>query len=422
MAEPRSRGGGHHGWARSAIAAVVLGCLLIVGSVAGPLRPPSAQAVSAAELRQRLEDTRAGFAKIQANIKKADAVKQSAMKDVAALDQYIQATEQDVQDAVDARDAAVKELAAIRANLADVNKALKSKTDELAKTELDLQAQRGWLDYRVVSVYKSGGQLAYLAAFLKPESISQFLGRIDMMSAILAQDNKVIAQISALKVTVAAETQALEAEQAQVAAFEQAQKATTVDLKALATQRQNEMNHLESARSAKQKIVEKAESDKAAWTKQEDQLQAESDQITALLKKVSGSGTAPQGKGVLGWPVNGEVTSGFGYRMHPIFHVRKMHTGVDISAGMGTPIKAAAAGTVIFAGWRGGYGQAVIISHGNGLATLYAHQSKLLVSVGDKVKRGEVIGKVGSTGYSTGPHLHFEVRVNGNPVDPMGYL
>jgi murein DD-endopeptidase MepM/ murein hydrolase activator NlpD len=344
------------------------------------------------------------------------------MKDVAALDQYIQATEQDVQDAVDARDAAVKELAAIRANLADVNKALKSKTDELAKTELDLQAQRGWLDYRVVSVYKSGGQLAYLAAFLKPESISQFLGRIDMMSAILAQDNKVIAQISALKVTVAAEQQALEAEQAQVAAFEQAQKATTVDMKALATQRQNEMNHLESARSAKQKIVEKAESDKAAWTKQEDQLQAESDQITALLKKVAGSGTVPHGKGVLAWPVNGEVTSGFGYRMHPIFHVRKMHTGVDISAGMGTPIKAAAAGTVIFAGWRGGYGQAVIISHGNGLATLYAHQSKLLVSVGDKVKRGEVIGKVGSTGYSTGPHLHFEVRVNGNPVDPMGYL
>ena len=220
MAEPRSVGGGHNGWARSAIAAVVLGCLLIVGSVAGPLRPPSAQAVSAAELRQRLEDTRAGFAKIQANIKKADAVKQSAMKDVAALDQYIQATEQDVQDAVDARDAAVKELAAIRSNLADVNKALKSKTDELAKTELDLEAQRGWLDYRVGSVYKSGGQLAYLAAFLKPESISQFLGRIDMMSAILAQDNKVIAQIGALKVTVAAEKQALEAEQAQVDAFD----------------------------------------------------------------------------------------------------------------------------------------------------------------------------------------------------------
>jgi len=193
-------------------------------------------------------------------------------------------------------------------------------------------------------------------------------------------------------------------------------------LKALATQRQNAVNHLESARGAKQKIVQKAETDKVAWSKQEDQLQSDSDQITALLKKIAGSGTAPHGNGVLGWPVNGNVTSGFGYRMHPIFHVMKMHTGVDISAGMGTPIKAAAAGTVIFGGWRGGYGQAVIISHGNGLATLYAHQSKLLVSVGDKVKRGEVIGKVGSTGYSTGPHLHFEVRVGGNPVDPMGYL
>jgi murein DD-endopeptidase MepM/ murein hydrolase activator NlpD len=125
---------------------------------------------------------------------------------------------------------------------------------------------------------------------------------------------------------------------------------------------------------------------------------------------------------VLSRPVPGAITSGFGYRMHPIFHVRKLHTGVDMHAGMGESIKAAAAGTVVFAGWRGGYGKCVIIDHGGGLATLYAHQSEILVSVGQVVKRGVVIGKVGSTGYSTGPHLHFEVRVNGTPVDPVGYL
>jgi murein DD-endopeptidase MepM/ murein hydrolase activator NlpD len=99
-----------------------------------------------------------------------------------------------------------------------------------------------------------------------------------------------------------------------------------------------------------------------------------------------------------------------------------MHTGIDISAGTGTSIRAASAGTVVSAGWRGGYGKCVVISHSGGLATLYAHQSEILVEVGQTVKRGEVIGKVGSTGYSTGPHLHFEVRANGSPVDPMGYL
>jgi murein DD-endopeptidase MepM/ murein hydrolase activator NlpD len=99
-----------------------------------------------------------------------------------------------------------------------------------------------------------------------------------------------------------------------------------------------------------------------------------------------------------------------------------MHTGIDLRAGMGESIRAAASGTVVYADWRGGYGKCVIIDHGGGLATLYAHQSEILVHVGEQVKRGEIIGKVGSTGYSTGPHLHFEVRVNGSPVDPLGYL
>jgi len=120
--------------------------------------------------------------------------------------------------------------------------------------------------------------------------------------------------------------------------------------------------------------------------------------------------------------VVGEVTSGFGYRIHPIFNVRRMHTGIDIDADTGDPIKAASGGTVVSAGWRGGYGKCVVIAHSGGLATLYGHMSEIKVSVGQAVKKGQVIGKVGSTGYSTGPHLHFEVRVNGDCVDPLKYL
>jgi murein DD-endopeptidase MepM/ murein hydrolase activator NlpD len=121
-------------------------------------------------------------------------------------------------------------------------------------------------------------------------------------------------------------------------------------------------------------------------------------------------------------PVPGPVTSGFGYRIHPIFGTKKLHTGWDLSASSGDPIVAAADGVVVSAGARGGYGNAVVIDHGGGLATLYAHQSSIAVSSGEQVGQGQVIGYVGCTGYCTGAHLHFETRVGGQPVDPSGYM
>ena len=159
--------------------------------------------------------------------------------------------------------------------------------------------------------------------------------------------------------------------------------------------------------------------DLAELERQEDQLLAESQALTGVITGSSGSG---QGTGSLIWPVSGPVTSPFGWRIHPILGYKKFHTGIDIGVGYGTPIHAADSGTVIYATWMGGYGNVIIIDHGDGLSTLYAHQSSLAVGTGARVTRGQMIGYVGSTGFSTGPHLHFEVRVNGNPVDPMGYL
>jgi murein DD-endopeptidase MepM/ murein hydrolase activator NlpD len=121
-------------------------------------------------------------------------------------------------------------------------------------------------------------------------------------------------------------------------------------------------------------------------------------------------------------PSDGRITSGYGWRTHPIFGTRRMHTGTDFGPGYGAPIYAAETGTVISANARGGYGNTIIIDHGQGLTTLYAHQSRFAVSSGARVTRGQVIGYVGSTGNSTGPHLHFEVRVNGAHRDPMNYL
>lgn len=174
---------------------------------------------------------------------------------------------------------------------------------------------------------------------------------------------------------------------------------------------------------AAQNIVNRINQDIRAAEQHKEGLEAESAQLEQEIQKLQEeSGAGDTSPGVLGWPVNGPVTSPFGWRVHPIFGTRKLHTGIDLGVGYGTPIAAAGDGVVILAGPYGGYGNAVVIDHGGGLSTLYAHQSSIAVGTGQRVARGEVIGYVGCTGYCTGAHLHFETRENGTPVDPMKYL
>jgi murein DD-endopeptidase MepM/ murein hydrolase activator NlpD len=146
---------------------------------------------------------------------------------------------------------------------------------------------------------------------------------------------------------------------------------------------------------------------------------AASGSIQGILRSRPGTGHP---NATLLFPADGPISSPFGRRVHPIFHDVRMHTGIDIGAGYGAPVHAAAAGTVVVAGPVSGYGNAIVVDHGNGLATLYGHLSRIGVRVGTRVDRGQTIGAVGNTGNSTGPHLHFEVRLHGTPVDPMGYL
>lgn len=153
-------------------------------------------------------------------------------------------------------------------------------------------------------------------------------------------------------------------------------------------------------------------------------IRAEEAKAVVVVASTPSPSAAPAGTSSSGfqWPINARASSEYGWRVHPIFGTRRLHAGIDLAAGTGTPIAAAAGGTVIYSGVQGGYGNTVIIAHGNGVSTLYAHQSKIAVSNGATVSRGEVIGYVGSTGNSTGPHLHLEVRVNGGAVNPRGYL
>ncbi len=149
-------------------------------------------------------------------------------------------------------------------------------------------------------------------------------------------------------------------------------------------------------------------------------LQAQSEALTAQLRDLGPVGGVPQATDLV-WPTDGPATSGFGYRTHPILGTRRLHAGIDIPAPVGQAIYAVADGTVVSAGVRGGYGNVVVIDHHDGLQSVYAHQSRMAVAAGDRVRASDVIGAIGSTGLSTGPHLHFEIRRAGVPVDPMGW-
>jgi murein DD-endopeptidase MepM/ murein hydrolase activator NlpD len=205
-----------------------------------------------------------------------------------------------------------------------------------------------------------------------------------------------------------------------------AQKTVLVSLRATFARIQQESVSQESEQTT---LLSQADALKATFVAAVKAQQQLSDAMGALLRQLetsAGGSTGPAVPPTVGYfaiPIPGAViTSPFGPRLDPITGVMGFHPGVDFGANFGTPIEAAADGTVVWAGPNGGYGNCTIIDHGHNLATLYAHQSNILVHVGDQVTRGSVIGQVGSTGYSTGPHLHFEVRLSGDPVDPVPWL
>ncbi|AWB09582.1 peptidase M23 family [Thermodesulfobium acidiphilum] len=173
-------------------------------------------------------------------------------------------------------------------------------------------------------------------------------------------------------------------------------------------------------RSERQVILKNIMSNRASYEAAEAELQAKSREIEAFLRNL---GSGPRvGTGRFIWPASGPITSPFGPRFDPYLHVQSFHTGIDIGAEYGSPIVAADSGRVVYSGWYDGYGKAIIIDHGGGVSTLYAHASRLIAYVGENVRQGQVIGYVGDTGYATGPHLHFEIRINGKPVNPLLYL
>lgn len=292
-----------------------------------------------------------------------------------------------------------------------INKQIKQTEEEIRKAEIHLKQRQDILNKRVRSIYMHG-QLSYLEVITGAKSFSDFANRLELLKRIIHSDFKLIQEIQKQKALIEAKKDELQ------------QKKNKLD--ALAEEAKKAEDQIRAKKEEQQQIMNEAKRQKDAAAAMEADLIAESNNVRRLIQDRSGSlqgeGAIVQGSGTFIWPCNGPITSPFGYRTHPIFGTTIYHAGMDIGVDYGTPIHAADGGTVILAGWCGGYGNAVIIDHGNGLQTLYGHNTSVAVSEGQAVSQGEVIAYAGSTGYSTGPHCHFEVRENGEAVDPMGYL
>lgn len=187
----------------------------------------------------------------------------------------------------------------------------------------------------------------------------------------------------------------------------------------------SQQSYIEQAINKNEKMIEKLRNDRIAYQKAEQELARQSASIGSYINKSAKDPSVQVASGFIK-PIQGRITSAFGWRTHPVFNTRSFHSGIDIGGPNYGEIRASNSGKVIYSGWYGGYGKVVILEHGvvNGkpITTLYAHMSTILVSNGQKVNKGQVIGKEGTTGYSTGPHCHFEVRVNGQPNNPLNYI
>lgn len=355
-------------------------------------------AKSVNDLKNELAQNQKETDKIKKEIKEKQKDKDAATARMNELDMEIDGVQKDIDSIQYVIDEKQSEIDAANEKITGLNHDIERTKDKLGAR------------LKVMYVY---GSTSYLEIILSANSFSDLFARINAVKSIIRHDNNMIDNFSA-QITELEEAKALvELEQQ-----EQIEARTILD---------NQQSKLEKLRNEKNKVIKQLETDIAALEKAEKQKEKDAaalqSEINRALNKSSNK-VVYTGNGKFAWPsaASTRVTSEFGYRIHPIFGTKKLHRGMDIGAAAGTDVLAAEDGIVLTAGYNNSYGYYVTINHGSGYVTLYAHNSKLLVSSGQKVSRGQVIAKCGSTGNSTGPHIHFEVQVNGKLVNPRSYL
>ena len=375
--------------------------------------------VAAQGEEDRLDQIEDEIAALEAQI---DAAESSRNETAAVLDETRTRLEEirgQLNEAQARLDAVIADIANQESAIAELERQIGVLEDALAQTQLEQLTTRTQLRDRAVDLYVNGSYSVGRVVFSVTDATDASVG-VAYAENLLDATSFLLRALEALENQEEAQRQGLEDRRAD----EEVALAALEDDRARAEDRRTEIDSLRAEvadeLAAQESLLASINADIAALDGHIGSLEAEARQIEAeIAARQTQGGSNP---GVLGWPVPGPVTSPFGYRIHPITGTSRLHAGIDLDGSTGDPVRAAGAGTVILAEWYGGYGNTVVVDHGGGLSTLYAHQSSLNVSRGQSVGQGDVVGYVGSTGFSTGPHLHFETREFGTPVDPMGYL
>lgn len=325
------------------------------------------------------------------------------------------------QDAVDTAEGSLSlleaELATEQDRLERLTALLEQQTRRLERLQAQYEKAVKILEARVRALYiaESPDMLSFLVS---ATSFNEIIDNFEFLERIGLQDKQIARQVEDAKIEAADQRRATTKTQVVAAASVAVISARTEEARSVRNELASSRDTLTAARTLKQSALTNAHETRTEYLHEVDALAVQSATLAAAIRDAQAGSTetgVPSAAGFI-WPVNGAVVSGYGLRWG------RLHEGIDIAASTGTSIWAAAAGTVIYAGWLGGYGNLVVVDHGNGLSTAYAHASAIVVTVGQTVSQGETLSLVGSTGNSSGPHLHFEVRVNGVAVDPLLYL
>ena len=369
--------------------------IAICGSLAlGQMAPVQAQSVDELKNYQNFVDQQRQI--IQKQQEQINALTKPAQSRLDALRRNVRVTDAQIKDNE-------KKIRQAREQLQTLN-------TKLQELEYDLNKRRGTTTARLQYLQRQQLQ-RWWVTLLSSQDLNQFADRRRQIERIYDHDRKLLGELTQ-------RSNQVEKQRNQIVAQKNEIELLTQKLK-------YQKSNIESEAVAQQNTIDRLKSDRQALSQAEDRLAEDSRRLSQIiLAKVQPYDglILPPGTGQLMYPTIGPVTSNFGWRTHPILGTERFHSGIDFGADYGSLIYASEQGRVIYADWYGGYGNAVIVDHGNGMTTLYAHCSDLYVKDGDVVAKGQPIASVGSTGFSTGPHLHFELRANGEPIDPAAYL